>query len=276
MTIAHQEAWLQRGVLYVAVGRRTYLEEGVESARALIAQEPGTRVAVLSDLEGSRELCLSHGLMHGMMRGLGRSGRPSRAVKTALARLTPFRETLFLDTDIVPLAPWGSIWTHLRDGVIGVVPDPETLGTARQSHGSVEHIEMLARFGASQRMFNAGVLLWRQGPETAAAFDRWHAEWRKHRDVDQFALVRSEPPIVAIPAIYNDQLQDGAEAARARGTLLWHHWYSKHDRGDYAPAGKWVAVSRELRRRALAIADRMLPPGVPSVRWTLPPGIPSP
>lgn len=257
-------------MLYVATGNPYYLEEAAGSITCLLAMERGTRVALLSDLPGARELGGRLGVRVGMVRTPPWVEKPSRHIKTLAPRLSPFRETLMLDTDIMPLAPWGSVWSHLRDGRIGAVPDEATLGRTKLRPESPEYAEMLRTFDPETVMFNAGALLWRQGPEVSDAFDRWHREWRTYGDVDQFAMVRARMPIDPLPSVFNDQQQDSADAAHARGAVFWHHWSAKPPPAWTPPARKlrWVRSEAVRRLRGAAAAVwRATPILTPPVRW---------
>lgn len=262
----------------MATGRGEHLALALSSAARLRSLEPGTTVAVLTDRTDDARACLAAGAMHGLVRPAMWTARPSRSIKTRLASYSPFRQTLYLDADIVPLRPWSGIWDYLREGSIGAVLDDWTVGSSGHGKSRLRR-DAIRRLGSNRAMFNGGVLLWRKGPEVDAGFEHWFAQWRRFGDVDQFALLLAEVPLHRLPDEYNDQGTGDERAAAARGAVFWHpHLHKPVSRGHEGgrPPSRWTIRRQWLQEhwdRWLGLSKRT---DRTSVIWTVPRGMAEP
>lgn len=133
--------------------------------------------------------------------------RPSRWVKTRLAFLSPYDETLYLDTDTVVLGSIEKIWEHLSKSSFAVCLDVNpTLANAR--HGTLaEYVYTIGRYPPSSLQYNCGVVLWRRSKSSLGLFKEWHKEWQRFNDIDQLAFIRAVQntgiTLSRLPEIYN-------------------------------------------------------------------------
>ncbi|MDQ3440976.1 MAG: hypothetical protein M3478_11580, partial [Planctomycetota bacterium] len=99
---------------------------------------------------------------------------------------------------------------------------------ARERRGTPAEWEATRTCGAAAPYYNGGVVLWRTSDASHRFFDAWHAEWRRFRGIDQFALVRalmrSGRRVATLPPRFNTlsiELPNAAAAARA-GVCVLH------------------------------------------------------
>ncbi|MEJ7605172.1 MAG: glycosyltransferase [Bryobacteraceae bacterium] len=182
------------------------------------------------------------------------TGFASRVYKTNLWELTPFRDTLFLDTDILALRAFSELWQLLDQHPLWMAPDmhDKVLG-AIQDRSSLcsedERTETLAYCGGDQSYFNTGVILFRRNDDARRFFEAWRAEWLKYQRVDQFSAARVQRTAVypqTLPTRYNQHLR--APRAVLRDASFLHCW--SLPRENY-PA----TVQRFLESNELAIAS---------------------
>jgi hypothetical protein len=108
-----------RGVIYCAVNSIFYLEAAIISAAALRLLEPDLPIIIFSDLPEAKQLDLSQHRIQVIAFQVPPyprlpDAKDSRFTKISLACLSPFKETLYLDADILPLQPINSVWTFLQ------------------------------------------------------------------------------------------------------------------------------------------------------------------
>ena len=95
-----------RGVVYCGATNSAYLEAALISAMALRQQEPEIPITLISDQPLLKFLPLhSHNITPKFLKPgeIDTHAFSSRQIKTRLSTLSPYRETLFLDADILPL-----------------------------------------------------------------------------------------------------------------------------------------------------------------------------
>ncbi|MBL8990208.1 MAG: hypothetical protein JNJ48_01365 [Phycisphaerae bacterium] len=270
MGITHQGPVAERGVLYVATGDPYFLRDAEASIERLRALEPDEPVAVLSDLAAAADAGRRLGVWVGMVRPPRCSQYPSRFIKTRMARYSPFRTTLYLDCDIVPMRRWAAVFEHVRDDSIGAVADAHAVpfDPADASADTPEQRVTRRSVRPGQVQANAGVLLWRRGPVATAAFDRWFRQWTRFGQRDQSAFMRAQVPWHALPGVFNDQVQDDEASAAARGSVFWHPWSRKDGAQERALRRPWRKVHwwHGPARRAWSLAPWAIGP----VRWVAP------
>ncbi len=202
----------RRGVIYCAVNSIHYLEAALISAFALRQFEPTLPIVILTNVAEATRLDLAPlgiKLQFIQVPPYPRlpDARDSRYVKTSLAVLSEFEETLYLDADILPLHPITPIWDYLNQGDIAMAIHPlPTL--AQTNHVEPEEMDYtLKRCSGEASQYNGGVILWRNVPKIRVLFSVWKQEWLKFQQHDQLALIRAiatmNCPVVELPKIYN-------------------------------------------------------------------------
>jgi hypothetical protein len=145
-----------RGVIYLVSGGRSYLGELLTSLRSLRRYEPTLPVTVFS------RFALPAGTPCSWVPF--RSDHHPLKEKVMVLPLSPYEETLFLDTDTTILGPVQPIFDYLNelDFVVGNM----FLGD-----WSVKPTKLLALVKPDD--YNTGVLVFRRTPETGAFLDKW-------------------------------------------------------------------------------------------------------
>jgi hypothetical protein len=188
---------MSRGVVYIATGDPYYIL--LTAASIISLRDTGYRgpITVFSDLPALRLRSLGvHVTKITVPQG---ARKPSRWVKTQLAKLTPYQETLFLDADTVVHKPFTLLWNALRKHDIALGRDRNpTLGAA--NHATQEELQYTLRlYPRAAPQYNSGILLWRQTPAMARFFAAWHQEWARFGDIDQLALTRALAQTRSVP-----------------------------------------------------------------------------
>lgn len=162
-------------------------------------------------------------------------GFASRQYKTQLNRLSPFRDTLYLDTDTVVIGRLDGLWKCLERAPVGLAYDfNRTLGKAIEVHAKLGHHEpeeisqTLRTCSGSIPYFNSGVIVWRACAEANRLFSAWHEEWRRFQGRDQLALIRAiartQTPIAALPLRYNWPVTRYFQPHELRNIRILHFW----------------------------------------------------
>jgi hypothetical protein len=226
-----------RGALFCATGSFCYLEAALISALSLRQHEPHLPITLFTDCPQWQEVDL---------RGTGISLRlvqpdlpegaeafSSRWLKTRLASLSPYRESLYVDADMLTMQPLGPLWQSLEQAPIGLVLDIRPLVSLCGHVDASEKSFTLEAIGGDAPQFNGGLILWRAGEPTATLFQHWHQEWRRFARQDQLALARaiasSGIQVAPLPASYNTSPRD----ARGQPVHLLHCWGNKVQRGMF-------------------------------------------
>ncbi|MFO0758529.1 MAG: hypothetical protein U0359_18700 [Byssovorax sp.] len=108
-----------------------------------------------------------------------------------------FPVTLFLDTDILPIAPIDPIFESLGSEPLAL--SLELMHTQSfldhywdDPAAPQQELRDTSELGLGAHPFyNSGVLLFRRSEVTDRLFLTWHEEWRRYGDWDQLALVRA-------------------------------------------------------------------------------------
>lgn len=132
-------------------------------------------------------------------------GYASRKYKTALSDISPFGETLFLDSDTVVLKDIGPLWDLLEQNdlwmALDVHPTLETASRTMYSPASPnERLLSSVVCPADTPFFNSGVILFRKTDRVRAFFAAWQREWKRFSAIDQFAAVRAMVATGVFPA----------------------------------------------------------------------------
>lgn len=140
-----------RGVVYCGATNSAYLEAALISAMALRQQEPEIPITLIFDQPLLKFLPLySHNITPKFLKPgeIDTHAFSSRQIKTRLSSLSPYRETLFLDADILPLQPIRDLWNYIAHSDFAMVTDRLPM-VALCDHVALEernlHPAMLAR-----------------------------------------------------------------------------------------------------------------------------------
>jgi hypothetical protein len=244
-----------RGALFCGSGSFNYLEAALISALALRKHEPDLPITVFSDLPGldyinledtSIAICLVLPEVEP-----GSNTFSSRWVKTRLAKLSPYCNSLYVDADMLAMQPLGDLWQVLDRAPIGLVRDRLPLVSLCDHVAQEEKTLTLDAVGGDATHFNSGLILWRSEQATDSLFDHWHQQWRRFSRQDQLALVRaifsSEVQVEILPNSYNLSPRD----ARGRQVHFLHRWGGTVERGIFRrfAAARLPDVAADAHRR---------------------------
>ena len=194
-------------------------------------------------------------------------GFASRCYKTELPKFG-YDQTLFLDSDAIPIADISSLWEFLDGHDIAIAPDmTPTVGELISRDRNVaewrDEFSLMVRLGlTSHPYFNSGVLLFRRSAATAALFSSWHQEWQRYQKKDQMAFVRAmvvnDTRVCALPTNWNSPalIHSSIRDAQQSGVKVLH-FFSR-------------TRNRMTTRLASAFADTdRYPAGADWERWDL-------
>jgi len=152
----------------------------------------------------------------------------SRYLKTTLGRLTPYQQTLYLDSDTIIKKTVGNLFNHSFAMALDARP---TIGQAAdflRSLGEIDDAEVtstLAACGGDFPHYNSGVIAWEQNEQSQKLFDAWHAEWQLYNGRDQAALARAiariKPQITTLDQKFNHFGELGG-VLESTGAVVWH------------------------------------------------------
>jgi hypothetical protein len=123
-------------------------------------------------------------------------GWAARCYKTQLPKFG-YDQTLFLDSDAIPIADISGIWEILDGHDIAMAPDLHpSVGDLITKNRNVaelrDEFSLMIRLGLTSHAYlNSGVMLFRRSLATATLFSSWHQEWQRFQKKDQMALVRA-------------------------------------------------------------------------------------
>lgn len=254
----------RRGVVYLVAGPRSYLGEFSTSLKGLRRHNPDLPVTVYSPYAIPRRLVADHVEYTSTLHPLQQ--------KVDILRRSPYRETLFLDTDTNILGPIDDIFDRAAAGNFALAKAYRIVSTnGGQKRVELEHPEE----------FNTGVLCFDSSDVTNEFLDLWFETlctqdptnmWPGHngdqacfnRLVANGALEQFGVALVTVPnVVYNAR---GAMADELKRRGLWdsvrifHHrtrWmkarkarYSLTDRAHIADTGRRVVgkLRNQLRR----------------------------
>jgi Nucleotide-diphospho-sugar transferase len=228
-----------RGAIYCATDHPIYLEAALISAIAFRQLNPTIPVTILCDQPLAAKIAVpDNGITMIIISPEADGDFQSRQLKTQLASRSPYIETLYIDSDILPLKPIAPIWDYLAQSDMAMAHDRlPTIGECDHV-ALVERTYTLATLPASTTHYNSGVMLWRDTPAVQALFQTWQQEWGQFRKQDQLALVRAlarRPlPIAQLPVNYNTSPIDAAPVLLPRNEVYFLHcWGGQVASGEY-------------------------------------------
>jgi hypothetical protein len=268
-----------RGVVYCATSQTVYLEAALISSIALRQLNPEIPITIFCDpaLEESVQKLISFSALQDSLKiyginliKLSMEGDAflSRSVKTHLNELSPYQETLYIDSDMLPLKSISSVWNYLDQGDMAMVRD--RLPTLAQCDhvAQVEIDYTLKLLPGDTPHFNSGLMVWRDNDATQSLFKRWQEEWLVFQKHDQLALVRAiatEKFVVSqMPVNYNTSPRDATPVLLPKNEVyLLHCW------GGQVASGDYLTVALQFHPKVVAIVKALLgkiSPGISIVK----------
>ncbi len=252
-----------RGVVYCATSQRVYLEAALISSIALRQLNPEIPITIFCDpaleLFSSstlQELLQTYGI-NVIELSIEGDAFLSRSVKTHLNELSPYQETLYIDSDMLPLKSISSVWDYLDHGDMAMVRD--RLPTLAQCDhvAQVEIDYTLKLLPGDTHHFNSGLMVWRDNDATQSLFKRWQDEWSVFQKHDQLALVRAiaaEKFVVSqMPVNYNTSPRDATPVLLPKNEVyLLHCW------GGQVVSGDYLTVALQFHPKVVAIVKALL------------------
>ncbi len=252
-----------RGVVYCATSQMVYLEAALISSIALRQLNPELPITIFCDpaLEQSIPQLISFSTLQDSLQiyginlvKLSMEGDAflSRSVKTRLNELSPYHETLYIDSDMLPIKSLESIWDYLDRGDMAMVRDRLPTLAECDHVAQVEIDYTLKLLPGNTHHFNSGLIVWRNNDATQSLFKRWQNEWSVFQKHDQLALVRAiatENFVVAqMPVNYNTSPRDAApELLPNNDVYLLHCW------GGQVASGDYIKVALQFHPNVVAI-----------------------
>lgn len=164
----------EAGVVYVAIGDKARREADI--SRAMLSRCYGGPVTVI---EKSQREDLS-------------PVQASRWAKLNLDKLSPYRDTLYLDADTRPNVNPQAGFDVLADGFDLVIVHSSNQGPDVLWHlGENERQACVSELGRVPLQLQAGVFWFRGGERMRRLFSAWRSEWERWREQDQGALLRA-------------------------------------------------------------------------------------
>jgi lipopolysaccharide biosynthesis glycosyltransferase len=221
-----------RGIVYIAIGLN-YLEMAISSAMSVLANciEP-INIVIFTDLALTRD-CLGVSIRNITehiedVKQLS-PGIISAYLKTQLYKLSPFDETLYLDSDVMAVADIKDVWSYCTDN-IAVAPAYNPLSKGNNYSGLTEEIETsyYLLVDDSWKQYNTGVFLFNKSSVSYTVFMVWAEEWRRFRNYENMAFTRLNSygfKFTELPSIYNQFYPD-----RNGDSVLIHYigWCKKY------------------------------------------------
>jgi hypothetical protein len=249
---------IHRGVIYCATNHLVYFEAALISAIVLRSFHPELPITLVCDQPladllplyqyGIRLLPVTFNQKDDAFR--------SRDLKTCLANISPYNETLYLDSDILPMRPLNPIWDYLAQGDMAMAVDRQPTIADCDHIANVEKAYTLRLLPSDTPQYNIGVILWRNSTPTQALFKHWQQEWNKFQRHDQLALVRAiaqARPRVAILSInYNISPIDAPKLLAENEVYLLHCW------GGQVMAGSYRHIAQQLYPEVVETVQTMM------------------
>lgn len=252
-----------RGVVYCATTQPVYLEAALISSIALRQLNPEIPITIFCDpaleLFASstlQDLLQTYGI-NVIELSIEGDAFLSRSVKTRLNQLSPYQETLYIDSDMLPLKSISSVWDYLDQSDMAMVRD--RLPTLAQCDhvAQVEIDYTLKLLPGDTHHFNSGLMVWRNNEATQSLFKRWQDEWLVFQRHDQLALVRAiaaENFVVSqMPVNYNTSPRDATPVLLPKNEVyLLHCW------GGQVASGDYLKVALQFHPKVVAIVKALL------------------
>ncbi len=212
----------ERGIVYIAVGAG-YVRDAERSARTAKRIHPDLPICLFSDVPSSDPV-------FDIRRDIK---NPHRRSKLDCILATPFRDTLYLDSDTRIIAsiiePFGLLGRYDLAACHVENRHPVSSATARLKGESVE---------PGFTGFNGGVFYYRMNDQIRLFFERWAEEYKKENAKWDQPIMRRllwempEVKVIAIPPEFNVRTLRGLlfrSANESQVRLLHLPWYKSTD-----------------------------------------------
>ncbi|MEM9213310.1 MAG: putative nucleotide-diphospho-sugar transferase [Cyanobacteria bacterium P01_F01_bin.150] len=167
------------GYLYAAFGNK-YIAEAVQSAQSLKSVDPSAHITIVSN-ETVRSSVFDHHLL--LESELEDDWKLGLTGKTHSLALTPYHQTIFLDTDTYVLYPIGELFDLLKYFDICMAMAPADLSPCQVNN---ELISALTPY-------NTGVIAFRKTERVSNFLNDWHDEYKNNTEIysgDQPAFMK--------------------------------------------------------------------------------------
>jgi hypothetical protein len=247
-----------RGVIYCATNHIAYFEAALISAIVLRSFHPELPITLVCDQPLVDRLPLYEYGIRLLPMPCNHQDRAfrSRDLKTYLANISPYNETLYLDSDILPIRPLNAIWDYLAQGDIAMVRDRQPTIADCDHIAHNEKAYTLSLLPGETPQYNSGVMLWRNSPLTQSLFKQWQQEWNKFQRHDQLALVRAiaqfQAGVVTLPINYNISPIDAPKLLAENEVYLLHCW------GGQVMAGGYRQIAQQFYPEVVETVQAMI------------------
>jgi Glycosyl transferase family 8 len=223
-----------RGVVYVAVSDKKYLEAALISAFCFREKNLSIPITIISDLNVLNFLNLEeYGIFPRLLSVDDHVATPffSRHIKTQIYQYSPYTQTLYLDADILQIGDVSQIWNYLDQANLAIAKDrlPEI---HQCDHIGAPEIEFtIQQIPKDFPHYNSGVMLWRNTEDVQLLFAKWHQEWCRFQQQDQLALARAiaatQIPISVMPNTFNISPRDAEPLINQGKDIHFLHCWGK-------------------------------------------------
>jgi hypothetical protein len=183
-----------RGVIYCATGNKKYLFLSIISGLQFRYLNPETSVTIITDLRIGKFLIIQL-----FEKGIDikykkfDQGNPmsSRATKTQIYKFSPFKNTLFLDADVVPLKNCDEIWEHSQPNIVSLVRGTFPTLADVLLHGIPEITHTREVVPQDYANYDTAIILFTKSAEIKHFFEQWYYEWCIYKNIDHYACMRA-------------------------------------------------------------------------------------
>jgi Nucleotide-diphospho-sugar transferase len=252
------EFMTRRGVIYCATNHVAYFEAALTSAIVLRHLNPELPITIVCDSPIYCTLPLhAYGIFTIVANPTLAGNFLSRSLKTQLNHFSPYEETLYLDSDILPMQPITPIWDYLASADCAMVVDRMPTIADCDHIAVAEKAYTLATLPGRTTQFNSGVMLWRKNHHTTQLFQQWQREWSRFQKHDQLALVRAlaqtQLSVARLPVNYNISPIDAAPSLLPKKEVYFLHCW-----GGQVASGAYRQTAASYYPKIVEIVTTML------------------
>lgn len=199
---------LQKGIVYIAIGKQ-YFDDAIASAISIAENHkilPNICIYTDSDPIESNFFIVKK-----IPEDLFSALPPdilAAYLKTKLYQLSPFRKTLFLDTDIRCIANIDCIWSYCNGSIAASRAfNPITEYDCYYQGSEEAYTQHLLSVNGDFTQYNTGVFIFDKCPQVEQAFIDWNTEWelfKRHENMAFNRLASRGLDVDYLLSIYND------------------------------------------------------------------------
>jgi hypothetical protein len=153
-----------RGVITLAFGKRKYLDMATNLARSIKLNWPGTMTAIVTDSSDPRLAAVFDHVLR-----LKPEYGDGLKQKLSLQHYTPFRRTLYLDSDCLVVRPMPDVWETFQGRPLAVVGD--NVESGEWFGADLSEVRRNLNIDQSIPKFNSGLVYWETSCAAGAVFD---------------------------------------------------------------------------------------------------------